>query len=139
MRKKIAIGTAVLVLAVPVFAAADTNVQTQLISLYQQLIQLLQQELGILQANALSISSTSGPAPFTTTFTVKNPTGTESIDFGDGHSTGSSSCTKNSQGFCDLSASVSHTYQFPGNYKVTLYRGADPNATVVMTQTITVK
>jgi hypothetical protein len=139
MRKKIAIGVAAVVLAVPVFAAADTNVQAQLISLYQQLIQILSQELGILQAQVLTISPQGGSAPFTATFTLNNPKGTEAIDFGDGHSTGSSGCTKNAQGYCDLSKSVEHTYSFPGTYKVTVYMGSGKNAQAVATQTVTVK
>ena len=48
MLKKIAIGVGVVVFSVPIFAAADTNVQNQLIALYQQFVQLLQQQLTIL-------------------------------------------------------------------------------------------
>lgn len=132
MRKKIAIGIAVVVLTVPVATFADNG---QLIALYQQLVQILEQELGILQNEALTIDPSTGPAPLTSTFTIPHPTGTEAIDFGDGHSTGSSGCKTNAQGFCDLSQPVSHTYQFPGSYKVSLYRGTD----VVMTKTVTVK
>jgi hypothetical protein len=134
--KKIIVGViAALALCVPVAAFADNG---QLIAIYQQLIQLLQQELGILQNGSLTISPTSGSAPLTVTFTVTNSQGTEAIDFGDGHSTGSSGCKQNTPGFCDLSKSVSHTYQFPGAYKVTLYRGAN-GAQIVTTQTVTVK
>ncbi len=132
MKKTIAGVIAVVALAVPVAAFADNG---QLIALYQQLIQILQKELGILQQGLLTISPQSGPAPFTATFTVNNPLGTEAIDFGDGHSTGSSGCVKNTQGFCDLSKPVQHTYTLPGTYKVSLYRGEQ----VVVTQTVSVK
>ena len=118
----------VVALALAVAAFADKG----------QLIQILQQELGMSGTGALSISPASGPAPLTTTFTVNNPTGTEAIDFGDGHSTGSNGCVKNAQGFCDLSKPVPHTYQLPGSYKVTLYRGANGAAEVVTTQTVTI-
>jgi hypothetical protein len=136
MKKVIVTILTVFALSVPVAAFADNG---QLIALYQQLIQILKQEVAILQNQALTIAPASGPAPLTATFTVTKPLGNESIDFGDGRSTGSSGCTKNSQGFCDLSKSVTHTYQFPGNYTVTLYRGADPSAKVITTQTVTVK
>jgi hypothetical protein len=139
MKKKLAIGFAAIVLAIPVIAAADTTVQSQLISLYQQLIQLLQHEITFLTQNTLSVSPASGTAPLSVTFTLAKSYGNESIDFGDGHSTGSSGCATNSQGFCDLTKPVSHTYTFPGSYKVTLYRGADPKAVVVTTQTVTVQ
>jgi len=135
--KKTLVGiVAAAALCAPVVVFADNG---QLIALYQQLVQILQQELGILESNALTISPSSGPAPFTATFTLNNPTGTEAIDFGDGHSTGSNGCAKNSQGFCDLSKPITHTYQFPGMYKVTLFRGPSTSAQVVLTQNISVK
>jgi hypothetical protein len=134
--KKIVAGIAAAAVLVPAAAFADSG---QLTALYQQLIQLLQQELSILQNQMLTIAPASGPAPLTSMFTVNKPNGTESIDFGDGHATGSSGCPRNSQGYCDLSKPITHTYQFPGSYKVTLYRGADPGATVVTTETVTVK
>lgn len=135
MKKTIVGIVAAAALCAPVVAFADNG---QLIALYQQLIQILQQELGILQGGSLTISPSSGPAPFTAAFTINNPTGTEAIDFGDGHSTGSNGCAKNSQGFCDLSKPVSHTYQFPGSYKVTLYRGQN-GAQTVTTESVTVQ
>ena len=127
MKKTIVGVVLVAALAVAVAAFADKG----------QLMQILQ-EHGIMGTRALGILPASGPAPLTTTFTVNNPTGTEAIDFGDGHSTGSNGCVKNAQGFCDLSKPVLHTYQLPGSYKVTLYRGANAAAVVVTTQTVTV-
>ena len=140
MLKKLAIGAGIVVFAVPVFATADIGgSSTQLISLYTQLIQLLQQELTWLQNNKLSIAPLSGSAPLTSVFTLNTQTGTEAIDFGDGHSTGSSGCVKNAGGYCDLSKPVSHTYALPGTYKVSVYQSINGTSKVIGTQTVTVK
>ena len=136
MKKTLAGVVVAAALCVPVAAFADNG---QLIALYQQLVAILQQELNILQAKALTVTPQTGPAPFTATFTLNNPLGNEAIDFGDGHSTGSSGCTTNAGGYCDLSEPVTHVYQFPGTYTVTLYRGANTSAKVVMTTTVVVK
>jgi hypothetical protein len=136
MKKTIAGVIVVAALAIPAAAFADNG---QIVALYQQLIQILEQELGILQNQALSISPSQGSAPLVATFTVNKSTGTEAIDFGDGHSTGSSGCTTNMQGFCDLSRPITHTYQFPGKYKVTLYRGGGESAIAVASQIVTVR
>lgn len=135
--KKILVGGVVAVaLAVPVAAFADNG---QIVALYQQLISLLQQEINILQAQALTISPNTGSAPLTVTFTVNKTLGNEAVDYGDGSSTGSAGCTKNAKGFCDLSQPVQHTYQLPGNYKVTLYRTIDGKAQAIGTYTVAVK
>lgn len=136
MKKTIAGVVLGLALCVPVAAFADNS---QLIALYQQLVQILQMQLGILQSQVLTIDPNNGNAPFTATFTLNNQTGTEAIDFGDGHSTGSSGCPTNAKGYCDLSKPVTHTYQFPGAYKVSVYRGPADTAVVIATQTVTVK
>lgn len=112
-------------LATPAIAMADTT--TQLVSLYQQLIGLLTQELALLKATPaaqapISIDAPQGKAPYTALFTLGSLDGTEAVDFGDGHSTGSNGCTKNAQGYCDLGHQIVHTYQLPGTYTVTLYR-----------------
>ena len=128
MLKKIAIGVGVVVFAMPILAAADTDMQTKLVNLYQQLIQLLQQELTFLQNKhaSMTITPSSGAAPLIVTFTVSNTAGDENIDFGDGHSVGSSGCAKNAQNWCDLSKPVMHTYQLPGMYTVKLFdKGKD--------------
>jgi hypothetical protein len=136
MKKTIAGVVLGLALCVPVAVFADNS---QLISLYQQLIQMLQVQLGVLQSKVLTITPNSGTAPFTATFILNNQTGTEAIDFGDGHSTGSSGCVTNSKGYCDLSQPLTHTYQFPGTYKVSVYRGPADTAVVISTHTVTVK
>ena len=148
MFKKIAVGVSVLVFAVPVFTFADANTDAQLISLYTKLIELLKQELALLQAQpqtqtptgaaSLSISPNSGSAPLDVTFTLSNKTGTEALDFGDGHSTGSAGCARNAKGYCDLQDRVLHTYSYPGIYKVILYDHPTKDARVVSTATITV-
>lgn len=114
--------------ATPMVAMADTN--TQLVSLYQQLIGLLTQELALLKAQAsqaphsapIAIDAPQGKAPYTALFTLGTLDGTEAVDFGDGHSTGSNGCTTNAGGYCDLKHEIVHTYQLPGTYTVTLYR-----------------
>ena len=141
MLKKIAIGVGVVVFSVPVFAAADTNVQTQLISLYQSLVQVLQKQLQLLAGpskGVLQISPQSGPAPLAVTFTLQTVQGNEAIDFGDGHSTGSSGCTKNAQGYCDLSKPVTHQYALPGTYKVSLLRTVGATVETVTSSSVTV-
>lgn len=143
MLKKILLALGIAVFAVPVFVAADTSSanMSQLVALYTQLVQILEQEITLLQNPAhasLSFSPTSGAAPFIAIFTVNNTSGTEAIDFGDGHSTGSSGCTKNAQGWCDLSKPTVHTYQFPGTYTVTLYDHVGSQAQIVSTSTVTV-
>jgi hypothetical protein len=136
MKKTIAGLVAAAAFCMPAAVFADDG---QLISLYQQLIQLLQQEIQLLQQNILTISPVLGKAPLTVTFTLNRALGTEAIDFGDGHSTGSSGCPTNAQGYCDLSKPITHVYQFPGTYKVTVYRGQAQNAQVIVTQFVTVQ
>ena len=142
MLKKIAIGLGVVVFSVPIIAAADTNVQTQLISLYQQLVQILTQELTLLRAQpvqgshaAMTVSPVTGTSPLEVTIAVSNLTGDESVVYGDGHSVGSSGCAKNSKGFCDLAKPFAHTYQLPGTYIVTLY---DKGQGLRQLQTVTI-
>ncbi len=123
MKKHVAIFVTSALMLMPAFAAADTT-QDQLASIYTQLIGLLKQQIQLLQQSkhpTLSILSAKGSAPFTAVFTVADRTGTESIDFGDGVSTGTQGCTKNAFGWCDLSSSVSHTYRTPGTYNVIFY------------------
>ncbi len=133
MKRKIALVLSILLFAAPVLAAADSGAgNTQLTLLYTQLINLLQQELALLQnptTPSLSIMPAYGAAPLPVIFTLSNPTGTEAIDYGDGHSSGSNGCLRNAQNWCDLSQSVAHTYQYPGTYKVTLY--GHPSSTLV--------
>ncbi len=144
MLKRIAlVCSAAVLLLTPVFAAADTNSANaaQLVPLYTQLVALLEQEIGLLQNPghaSLSIWPSSGVAPLMVTFILNDSSGTEAIDFGDGHSTGSNGCLKNAQGWCDLSKPIGHTYEFPGTYTVTLYD--HPSATsinTISTSTIT--
>ncbi len=123
-------------LALPGAAFADTG---QVVALYQQLIVLLQQEIELLKKQALTISRTTGEAPFMTTFMVQDLQGNEAIDFGDGRSTGSAGCPRNAKGFCDLSKIVEHTYQLPGSYTVSLLRTIDGKAHVVATYPISVE
>jgi len=59
-------------------------------------------------------------APAFMLFIVHDPSGTESIDFGDGHRTGEN-CVFNALGWCDLSQIVGHRYDYPGQYTVRLY------------------
>ena len=81
-----------------------------------------------------------GTAPMFTMFTVDNPSGTESIDFGDGYTSGTNGCSKNSQGWCDFSQPVWHTYQYPGSYTVTLYAHYAPKTYQILgTTTVTVR
>lgn len=139
MIRRIAIGFAFMLLAAPALALADTvatsvTVENPLVGLYTQLISLLQQEIALLEnpqtasnsntstSTSLSIYPTTGVAPLFATFVVNDPTGTESINFGNGGTTGTQGCTKNALGWCDLTAPVPHEYQIPGNYTVTLYR-----------------
>ena len=148
MRKHIAIGISTLIMAAPVFAFADTvSTNAQLISIYTQLIQLLQKELALLESSfstpvssaSLDISPATGKAPLDVIFTLRDGTGTEAIDYGDGHSTGSNGCARNPQGWCDLSLSKPHTYQLPGTYKVTVYSHPTPTTQkVVSVSTMTV-
>ena len=78
-------------------------------------------------------------APAFMLFSVNNPSGTESIIFGDGQSTGSRGCTKNALGWCDLSNIVGHRYDYPGTYLVSLYAHYSPGTYVLLsTTTVTV-
>ena len=117
--------------ASPTVAAAETD--TQLVSLYQQLIGILTQELTLLKKASetattqpapapISIDAPHGTAPYIALISLGTLDGTEAVDFGDGHSTGSGGCVKNARGYCDLKHQMVHTYQFPGTYTVTLYR-----------------
>lgn len=125
----------------PIFSFADTAThEQQLVSLYTQLILLLQREVAVLRNAAspsLSISTPYGYAPLLVVYSVNNPSGKEAIDFGDGHSSGSNGCMMNSYGFCDLSKALSHTYQLPGTYTVTLYGHQSKDAHILATTTIT--
>ena len=118
--------TFILLITPAVTHAADESAREgQLAPLYAQLASLLQQELAIMQDPSqtyLSIHPVSGMMPFFATFIMHNPTGTEGINFGDGHTTGTLGCTKNTKGWCDLSKPVAHTYQLPGFYTVHLFR-----------------
>jgi hypothetical protein len=153
MNKKITLWLAGLVVLVPIAVSAQVmSGNTQLISLYQQLIVLLQQELNVMQGTVpttsttgtvpkstglLSLAHSSGTAPLTVSYTLSNLNGTEALDYGDGHSSGSNGCVKNSQGNCDLTKGTTHTYVYPGTYTVTLYdHGTDLH--VVSTQKVTV-
>ena len=129
MLKRLALILSIILFASPALAFADTPTtnDSQLVSLYTQLISLLQQEITLLAHPAqayLSIYPASGVAPLFVTFIVNNPSGAESIYYGDGHTTGSDGCVKNAQGWCDLSNPVAHMYQLPGTYTVTLYKHA---------------
>ncbi len=139
MKKYIAsIVTGVLLFS-PAFAAADT--QSELTSIYAQLISLLRRQVELLQESkrpTLSILSTTGTAPFTAIFTAHDRTGTESIDFGDGVSTGIQGCVKNVFGWCDLSSSVSHVYRTPATYTVFFYSHIKGGVQTLSTNTITV-
>jgi hypothetical protein len=78
-------------------------------------------------------------APAFMIFTLHNPSGTESVDFGDGQSTGTQGCTKNALGWCDLSGFTFHRYDYPGRYTATLYAHYAPKTyTLLSTTTITV-
>jgi hypothetical protein len=143
MLKKIAIGIGIVVFAMPVFASAAvaTGNTDKLVALYTQLVQLLQQELAYLQGkshSSVSAIPSSGAAPLSVVFTVSNSSGTEALDFGDGHSTGSGGCTKNAGGYCDLSHPITHTYQLPGAYTVSLYDALSGTSKVVQTMTVRV-
>jgi hypothetical protein len=144
MLKKIAIGVGVVVFSVPIMAAADTTVQNQLISLYQQLVQILTQQLTILRAQPVQgthatmvVTPTTGASPLEISVSVSNPAGDESLVYGDGHSVGSVGCTKNSKGFCDLTKPVTHTYLLPGTYTVSLYDKGE-GLRLLQTQTVTI-
>jgi hypothetical protein len=154
MNKKVIYWIAGLVALVPIAVSAEVmSGNDQLISLYQQLIVLLQQELNLMHGTSstpsvtsstspnstgvLSLSPNSGSAPLTVAYSVATPNGTEAIDYGDGHSSGSNGCVKNAMGYCDLSHGTTHTYTYPGTYTVTLYdHGTDLH--VVSTQKVTV-
>ena len=144
MLKKMAIGVGLVVLSVPIIAVADTSVQDRLVSLYQQLVQILTQELAMLRAEpvqgshaSMVVTPATGTAPFSVTITIANMAGDESVVYGDGHSVGSSGCAKNSKGFCDLSRPLTHSYQLPGSYTVSLYdKGV--GLRLLQTETITV-
>lgn len=81
-----------------------------------------------------------GMAPAVTMFVVHDPSGTEAIDFGDGYSSGTNGCIKNSAGWCDFSEPTWHTYQFPGTYTVSLYAHYQPHTyQLLSTSTVVVK
>ncbi len=144
MNKKFGILLVCALFVAPVAVSAATNT-AQLESLYTQLIALLTQELALLKlkntsAPQLVIASPRGTAPYAALITLPELDGTEAVDFGDGHSTGSNGCAKNAKGYCDLKHDIAHTYQYPGTYTVTLYRHAagKPDGFVVTTAKITV-
>jgi hypothetical protein len=129
MKKTLISGIVGLALVLPVAAFADSRSE-QLQALYTQLVALLTQELALLkgaQAPALNpallvIDQPSGKAPYSALISLPERDGTETVDFGDGHATGTQGCTVNAKGWCDLGQQVAHTYQYPGTYTVTLYR-----------------
>jgi hypothetical protein len=78
-------------------------------------------------------------APAFLIFQVSNPSATESIDFGDGRTTGTQGCTKNQLGWCDLSGLIFHRYDFPGRYTVSLYAHYTPKTyQLLSTTTVTI-
>jgi hypothetical protein len=147
MNKKIALALVGVLFVAPVAVSAATNT-SQLESLYTKLIALLTQELQLLkQAQSaqtgpqLVIDSPHGTAPYSALISLPHLDGTEAVDFGDGHSTGSNGCVRNAGGYCDLKHDLAHTYQYPGTYTVTLYRhpAGQKDATIVTKATITVE
>jgi hypothetical protein len=143
MNKKLGILLVSALIVAPVAVSAATNT-SQLESLYTQLIALLKQEIALLKgasASNLVIESPRGTAPYAALIKLPQLDGTEAVDFGDGHSTGSNGCTKNAQGYCDLKHEIAHTYQYPGRYTVTLYRhpAGQKDGVIVTTSTITVE
>ena len=128
----------------PFMAAAQTtttSTESQLVPLYLQLIEDLKEELMVLVPPGhawLSIIPVYAHVPAYVSFVVQNPSGTEAIDFGDGHSTGSNGCTKNAQGWCELSGIISHSYDTPANYVVSLYDHVGNVQHLLSTTTITV-
>lgn len=143
MKKFMATTILGLLFLLPSSAWADTSAaNSALVQLYTQLVALLQQELKLLQTSAQSVPLTptaiTGTAPFTVLFTLDRLTGKEAVVFGDGHSTGSAGCVRNTYGWCNLQAKeLVHTYQFPGTYAAVLIRG--DARTVVSTSTVTVQ
>ncbi len=142
MHRKIALAIGIMVLAAPALSFADTGAaNAQLVALYTELIALLQKELVILQnpsEPSLVVAPTSGTVPLQVSYTITNTSGTEAIDFGDGHSSGSNGCVKNAQGYCDLSQPIAHLYQFPGTYTVTLYGHQNNKTKIVSTAKVIV-
>lgn len=135
--KKLGTILALGIFALPALASADTT--SQLTSLYQEVISVLERELQLLSPDpSLSIEPASGTVPFTTVFTLHGKTGTEAVDFGDGHSTGSNGCVLNALGFCDLGDQLVHTYHYPATYVVTLYRYLGNEPIVVSTSSVAV-
>lgn len=130
MKKYLVSGLVGLALIVPVAAFADSRSE-QLQALYTQLVALLTQELALLKGQQITpalnpallvIDSPKGKAPYSALITLPERDGTETVDFGDGHATGTNGCALNAKGWCDLGRDVAHTYQYPGTYTVTLYR-----------------
>ena len=148
-----------IMVASPAFAFATTSTDntSQLVSLYTRLIQLLQKELVLLQnpggvvvnpiqnppqsatTTSLSIYPHTGVAPLFVTFIVNNPTDYESISFGNGPTTGSNGCPRNTEGWCDLTKPVANKYPVPGIYTVLLYQHTSSTTIQnISTSTITV-
>jgi hypothetical protein len=123
----------------PFIALADTVQNSQIISLYAQLITLLQKMVALQNSSpsVISIAPDHGVAPLVVFFTIKNPTGTESVIFGDGAYSGKT-CTKMPTGWCDLSNPIPHTYQYPGTYTVNVYTHINNVPAVVSTSTVIV-
>ena len=132
MIRKLVAGISAFVMISPVLVSADAvSHDTQFVAIYSQLVQLLQKELLLLQSQpvshaSLDFSTSTGKAPLLVFFTLHNGNGTEAIDYGDGHSSGSNGCARNSQGWCDFSVAKTHTYELPGTYKVTVYSHPTP-------------
>ncbi len=155
MLRSVAFSVLFVLAATPALALADTvatsvTVENPLVGLYTQLISLLQQEIALIEnpqtasnsntstSTSLSIYPSSGVAPLFVTFVVNNPTGTESINYGNGHTTGTNGCVKNDLGWCILTGPVANEYQIPGTYTVTLYRHLS-STTVEVSSTSTVE
>jgi hypothetical protein len=149
--KKIAFMVCAVLFMSPAFVSADTGKTEQLVALYTKLIQVLQQQIILLQQieaekvplsghATLTITPETGVAPFVMTFILSGANGTEAVDFGDGHSTGSNGCKRNTKGWCDLSAPFFHMYQLPGTYTVTLYdHPTRTTNSVVSKKSVTIK
>ena len=86
----------------------------------------------------LSVITSYGTAPFTTLFALEGLTGTESISFGDGNTSGYKGCPKDVAGFCILPAIVGHTYAYPALYKVDLYNHVGKNGYLIGTNYVLV-
>ncbi len=138
MKKRVATAIAVALFAGPFVAVAESAVQnnSQITTLYAQLIVLLQKIASLQKQSVISVSPDHGAAPLTVQFAINNPTGTESIIFGDGGYSGQT-CIKKANGWCDFSKPLAHTYALPGTYTVNVYTH-NGEAKIVSTSTVVV-